>query len=338
MPKHDRGRDRLPPTGLDWRGYVEAVGTDCESLDALADELIRRGAADTEIPADPQSVHDGLRQLAERGHQPGGEVGQWMLRVFGVPASVERWASWMGQFHSRFSDLPTSLRMEQLSLWDRPPISESRVAAWIHVGMASVHLQMRDLDACGRRLDLAGRAAGQAGPSAAIEVALLATKIASDGGDRERASQLMDQVEIVLADPGVDAMDRVAYYARLVGHRADHLTRPREGEPPNVEGARALYESIPANTALPFALFRRCNGLAYCAWKRGDATAGAALARLAADHAGDGGLVRLRVKALGLLSHMVDEPEATEVRNRAAHLTRMLEDEGLVHGAARSWG
>jgi hypothetical protein len=58
------------------------------------------------------------------------------------------------------------LRLAQLRLWDRPPISESRVAAWIHVGLASVLHRRDDLEGCRARLELATRAAARAGAAA----------------------------------------------------------------------------------------------------------------------------------------------------------------------------
>ena len=49
--------------------------------------------------------------------------------------------------------------------------------------------------------------------------------------------------------------------------------------PDELAQAQRLLGSIPDDTSLPYAQFRRCNGLAHCAAKLGDAVAGAALER-----------------------------------------------------------
>ena len=99
---------------------------------------------------------------------------------------------------------------------------------------------------------------------------------------------------------------------------------------PDLPGARALFERIADDPAIPFVCFRRANGLAYCAWKLGDAEAGIELAQRAAEHAGDGGLVRFRVMALALLVRMLPEPQASAVRERAERLARLIDDDDLV--------
>jgi hypothetical protein len=65
-------------------------------------------------------------------------------------------------------------------------------------------------------------------------------------------------------------------------------------------------------------------------WKLGDAEEGARLARLAAEHAGDGGFVRFQIMALNLLSRMVPPDEAEQINLRAERLARQLEDEDLL--------
>src|SRR5690606_12396414 len=112
------------------------------------------------------------------------------------------------------------------------------------------------------------------------------------------ACRALERAEQAMSLPGVGRADRLSYRARVLGQRAYFLTRPRAGERVDLEGARALFEAIEEDPAVPFASFRRANGLAYCAWKLGDPVLDAHFARSAADHAGDAGLVRFRVMAV----------------------------------------
>jgi MalT-like TPR region len=316
--------------GLTWEAYVDHFVGEIGSWTALADELIRRASGSADPPVDLQSVEKGLRRLAQREHRAGGQYGRWMLRFFGVPTAVEDWARWLAQYHSRFADLPTSLRLEQLRLWDRPPVSESRIAPWIHVGLASVFHRMADLESCRRRLRLASGGAERAGAAATIEIKLLMARIATDESCRDEADQLFDQAEALLADNSITRDDKLCYRARLLGQRAYHLTKPPPGMDEDLRGALALFQQIEEDPALPFVSFRRCAGLAYCTWKLGDPEGGMRLARLAADHAGDGGFVRFRIMALNLLSGMLPRDEAREINARATRLAKQLEDEDLV--------
>jgi hypothetical protein len=195
--------------------------------------------------------------------------------------------------------------------------------------MASVLHRLGDLEGCRARLHLAQGAAGRAGVSAAIEIDLLAARLATDD-DRPRAEALFASIDAALADPALERGDRLCYRARLLCQRAYHLTKPVEGTSADLEGAVALFEDIEEDPSLPFVSFRRCAGLAYCRWKLGDAAEGARLARLAAEHAGDAGLVRFRIMALNLLTRMVPAGEAVAVNARAERLARQLEDEDLL--------
>ena len=315
-----------------------ALVEDAGGWAALTDELLRRSRGTEGVSSDPQVVEKGLRRLAKRGQKSGGQYGRWVLRFFGVPSPVSRWAEWMGQFHSRFADLPSSLRFEQLSLWDRPPITESRLAAWVHVGLASVLLRMQLSEDAKRRLALAAASAAQAGTACRIEVALLQAKAATDAGAREDARALFEKVDAWLDSPELSEETRACYHARLVGQRAYHLTRALPGTAPDIAGALALFEQIPDAPFIPFVAFRKCNGLAYCHWQQGDFTAGQRFARLAEQHAGDGGFVRFRIMALNLLARMLPEPEATSVRARAELLSKLVEDEDLLRRVRVRWG
>ncbi len=313
-------------TGIRWDAlvthHVEALG----GWVPLVDELERRlRLAGIEPPAHDAALK-GLRRLTTREQGAGGQYGRWLLRCFGVPATVEEQLAFVAQYHSRFADLPTSLRRDQLRLWDRPPISESRQVAWVHVGLASVHHRRRELDLMRERL--AAARALDAGPLAAMESALLAARVASDEGDPDQAASLMDEVAGQLED----APAHLPYLARLQGQRAFQLTRASD-EPGRYAAARALFEAIPAASGVPFVDYRRTAGLAYCTWKEGDAEGAAKLARAALDHAGDGGFVRFRVMALNLLARIVGGGEARALRRRAERLARSIEDAHLTEVA-----
>jgi hypothetical protein len=328
--------DDPAPIGLTWRVYVERLAERAGGWTALAEELARAAGGSAELPDDLMSIEKGLRRLARRGNEPGGQYGRWLLRHLGVPEDIERWARWLAQYHRRFTDLPLSLRLEQLRLWDRPPFAESRLAAWTHVGLASVHMRRREETLGRERLDRAREAAPRAGAAAVAEVALLDAYVATNDGDRSRAETLLDDARVAIEGGVDDAEDRACLRARLAAQRAYHLTKPMPGGAADVAGAEALFRAIEDAPALPFVAFRKDNGLAYCAWKLGDRERGLALARRAADHAGDGGFVRFRILALNLIGRMLDEgAERDAVRARAARLARSIEDEEMLAAALR---
>lgn len=328
-PGHDPGQ------ALDWGALVDHYKREAGSWPALADELVRRASGVVDVPSDPASVEKGLRRLAKREHKPGGDYGRWMLRFFGVPPDSERWVRWITQYHSRFADLPSSLRLDSLRRWDRPPISESRLAPWIDVGMASVLNRMGDDDGCRKRLAQAAAGASKAGTACELEVRLFQAFFATNEGRRAESEVWFDECEAKLSDPSLSREDRLCYEARLLVQRAYHLTKPISGAQ-DLHGALALHERISDDEDLPFVRFRRACGLAYCHWQLGDVDRGIALARLAARHAGDGGLVRFRVMALNLLSRMAPPEEAADARERAKRLARLLEDEPLAHRVSGS--
>ncbi len=337
MPGHESGHAASPPVGFSWEAYVLAFVDQHGGWAALCDELLRRAVGADDFPSDPQVVDKGLRRLSKRGNKTGGQYGRWMIRYFGIPSSLSQWAQWMGQLHSRFSDLPSSLRFEQLSLWDRPPVTESRLAPWIHVGMAYVLLRMQENEDAQRRLGMAERGAEQAGAACRMEVALLRAKLFTDEGRRSESEALFDAVQRWLESEELSTEERRCYHARLVGQRAFHLTRPTPGQPEDLRGALTLFESIADEPFLPFVAFRKCNGLAYCQWKLGSPELGQHWARLAEQHAGDGGFVRFRIMALNLLSRMLGETDGGPVRARAERLARLLEDEDLLRRVRARW-
>lgn len=315
----------LPPAGLTWAEYIARWVGDRGGWVALADELIHR-AESVDIAGDALTVERGLRRLARRHHKPGGQYGRWMLRFFGFMTPIEQWVKWLGADHTRFSDLPSGLRLEQLALWNRPPIAESPLAAWIHVGIASAHHSRLDTTACDEWLQRAERGAHAAGLAAEIEVALVRAQLESTAGDHAAAARRHRAIEPRLAN--MPAAESLAYRARLAHQQAELCTRPVNGEP-DLERARAHYESIPDST-IPFVSFRKAVGLAYCAWKLGDVPNAIQLAQHAVDDAGDGGLVRMRVLALNMLSRVIGAEQAVMVNERARRMAVALEDEDLI--------
>ena len=317
-----------PPMGLDWRNLVEHAITTHGGWAATADELVRRIRLGGQEPPDLATIEKGLRRLATRKNRSGGQYGRWFLRHLGIPFDVNAHLRWLGQYHSRWNDLPSSLRLEHMRLWDRPPTSESNLVVWVHIGFASVHLRRRETESCRLRLDAARNAYPSADPIAQLEMDLLTARVAMDEHRRDKAVHLLDQV-----DQRLDARnpEHICYRARVNAQRAYLLTRPARGEREDLDGALQLFLQIPDDSAIPFVDYRRTAGLAYCAWRGGDVAEGQRLARTAAQHAGDGGFIRFRVMALNLLSKMVDREDAALLRVRARRLAESIEDIHLTH-------
>lgn len=320
------------PASLTWGEYIRQWTDDRGGWTQLANELVDRAAASTEVPEDAQSVERGLRRLATRGHKPGGQYGRWMLRYFGFVAAVDELVKWMGQYHTRFADLPCGFRLEHLTLWNRPPIAESRVAVWIHIGIAHAHLSRRERPECEHWLASAERLARHAGPAAEIECHLLHAQLAaeSDLGVARAHFAAID-----LSHPDLAILDERVYRARLADQRAHVLTRPFVGVTPDFHAARAEYEAIDETPYQPFVSFRRAVGLAFCAWKLDERAAAVELATRAVEHAGDGGLLRMRVNGLNMLSRVLDGPGAQTSHERAARIAAQLEDEELMSRVAQ---
>jgi len=326
--------DQLP-AAFTWAEYVGRWATDHGGWTQLADALIRRAGDAVEIAQDPQTVERGLRRLARRAHQSGGQYGRWMLRFFGLLSPVEDLVKWMGQYHTRFSDLPAGLRLEHLTLWNRPPVAESPSACWLLAGIAHVHASRADLAACDHTLQLAERLAPRAGTAAEIEVGLVRAQLETDAGDRSAAQHRIRQLEHQLEDGALQPADDRAYRARLQHLRAVHHTRPFAGELVDLREAHALYAAIDEHPYVPFVSARKYAGLAYCAWQLGDLGEAVRLAERAVEHAGDGGLVRMRVMALNMLSRTLHGERAASVNERARRMAMLLEDEDLLDRVAR---
>ncbi len=326
--------NELPPAGLTWAEYIARWVDDCGGWLPLADQLIHRAGDAVEMPPDPQTVERGLRRLSRREHQDGGQYGRWMLRFFGFTSPIEKWVKWLGTGHTRFSDLPSSLRLEQLRLWNRAPIADSPLACWILVGIASAHHSRMDFAACEHWLERAERLAPAAGPVAEIETALLRAQLEIANGERDAARKRHGMIEGCLAVSELALDDKLPFIARLVYQRGSLYARPGAGVEPDFVRARDRYAAIPDST-IPFVSFHKSVGLAYCAWKLGELDTAARLARRAIDDAGDGGLVRMRVMALNMLSRILDGDEATAVNDRARRMATALEDEDLLRRVAQ---
>ncbi|WP_117208357.1 tetratricopeptide repeat protein [Allorhizocola rhizosphaerae] len=298
--------DLTDPLGCTWGRYVQRLADEHGGWTALTHLLMRRAGPSAGLPEDPGSVERGLRRLRSRGNAPGGQYGQWLLEHFGVPRPLDETARWMGQYHSRFSDLPLSMCEAQLRLWDRPPISESPAACWIRLGLASIAMRRGDIDTARLRL----HDVGELPPAARIEADLLHARL----GDREALSRARAQIAVLPRDT-----DRDCYHARWADQRAYQLARDAR----YAAGAR-FYRSIDPDSPAAFALFRRHHGLAYCHWKLGDPDRAAEHAEAALDHAGDAGLLRLRVMALRLLAH-IRPGEAARFAQRADRIAQELE-------------
>ena len=315
------------PTGFAWRELVEQHVGEHGGWSGLGDELVRRIRLGGQEPPELTTVIKGLRRLAARANGTGGQYGAWLLRHFGLPLDVHNQLKWLAQYHGRFADLPTSIREEHLRKWDRPPISESRYAAWVHIGLASVHHRRQERQLCLHRLDAARRCGASAGALASLEALLLEARVASDDRDTPRSTALLTAAERLVDDQDPE---HLPYRARLNGQRAYLLSR--EGD---LEAAESLFVQLPEASGIPFVEYRRTAGLAYHAWRSGDSNRGQELARLAAEHAADGGYVRFRVMALNLLARMVGREDAARIREHAARLARSIGDLHLEEVARR---
>lgn len=315
-----------PPLSFTWSDLVERLAAERGSLSALArslQEAAPRGAA---LSDDPATIERGLRRLRGRGSLEADKYGRLLLRVFGMPETVADWARRLGQYHSPLSDLPVPLRRDQLRLWDRPPISASPLAAWIHIGLASVARREQQPADMHHRLALAGLVSRHAPPAAELERLLFVARLSDD------PDAVLDETATRLEEAALSEDERACYTARLLDQRAYRAARAPGG---GIDAAAALYARIPAGGP-PFAAFRRAHGLAWCAYRRKQADAALALAREAEMHAGDGGLLRMRWMALTMQAHILAPgPEADALWVRAERIARTLADASLLARSQR---
>lgn len=305
--------------GFSWSDLVAALVAEHGTLTQVAWKLIEFASGD-----DVASVERALRRLRTKGQGSGGAWGQRVLRVFGPPATVESRLRWMGLYHSPFTDLPLALCLDQLRLWDRPPISESRARVWIQLGYATCALRQRRLDEAARHCALAR--AGELADEARVELALVEAFIASrDGGD---VSALLDAAERALVTT-IEPGDAACFRARIADQRAYQLNRAQA----HAE-ALAIYDALPPDDVHPFASYRRDAGRAYGLHQLGRPEEARVLAQRAIQHAGDGGYTRLRAMGLLVLAKVADAPEAIS-RARAIAL-RLGDDELLARVERRA--
>jgi hypothetical protein len=315
--------DDTTPVGFTWGDYVDGLVSQMGSLTAVAERL----AATRAYEDDVGSIERALRRLRARGLRPGGKWGQALLTSFGLPEGVQARLRWMAAYHSRFSDLPVALCEDLVRLWDHPPTTERRESrAWLALARASLALRRNDFQAA---TELLLRASGDLGALAPMEAqieALLVRAFVASKLEPARVPELLAQVEPKLASVQ-SADDRACLHVRWIDQCAYDLNKGREA-PPNPAAAEALYRLVPHAGAPVFVLCRRANGLAYARWKQGHVEEAAGLAREAARHAGDGGHVRLRVMALGLLARI--DPREAPSHERALEMSQRLEDELLL--------
>jgi hypothetical protein len=309
---------------FDWGAYVAGLVEAHGSLAAAAERLATaRGYRES-----AESVERGLRRLRARGGLPGGAWGRRALAVFGLPSGVEARVRWMGQYHTRFTDLPRSLCLELLRSWDRPPVSDSPARVWIQLGLTGVSLRVRAREQAADHLSQAILAAPRAPAAARAELALVRAYVDDRAAPEAAAGHLVEAAGL-LEDPSLEPADRACLRARWVDQRAYRLNKPRRGEAADHEAALALYASLPARDAPPFALCRRENGMGWSQLMLGRREAAVAHARASIQHAGDGGSLRLRGMALNLLARALGGDEGEAARRRALAIAARLEDEEL---------
>lgn len=294
------------------------------SLSAVAERLsAHRGYVD-----DAGSVERALRRLRTRGQQDGGTWGARALSAFGLPGAVDARTRWMGAYHSRFTDLPVPLCQDLVRLWDRPPVSEAPASrVWLALAHASCALRLAARDRAAVHLRRARAERRHAPPGARAEL-LLAEAFVASREDVTRVPGLLAEVEPLLSTD-MPAEDRACLHARWIDQLAYERNKARGERGPDHAGAEALYRTIPVAGAPSFALCRRANGLAYARWKQGHRDEGAALAREACRHAGDGGHLRLRAMALSMLGRIVGGAEGEDAKRRAIAIAAGLDDEAL---------
>jgi len=318
-PGQKAGHGAAEGSGLDWGRYVAELVVVQGSLAAVAEAL----AASRGHKESVESIARALRRLRQKGHDAGGVWGQRCLKRFGLPGSVASRIRWMGQYHSRFTDLPAEICAELLRPWDRPPVSESRAWVWVALGWTSLALRRRDREAARVHLGAALALGPRAGATAAAECGLVAAFI--DGP--HAVGPHLDRVAHLLDDPSISAHDRACLHARLVDQQAYPLNRPEKGGAPNHEAALRLYESLP-DDAPPFARCRKANGMAWTLHKLGRREAAVHWARRSVQDAGDAGSLRMRAMALNALAALQPPHEAQQTRRRRDQIHSYLRGSG----------
>jgi hypothetical protein len=314
-----RSGQKSGQAGFGWAEYLDELVREHGSLTAVALKV----ALASRDGADASTVERGLRRLRKLTGE-GGAYGRSVLKRFGLPRTIVKRARWMGLYHSRFADLPISFCLDQLRLWDRPPVAESPARAYLALGFAHCAIRRRDLEDAKRSLEMAERAS-RADPVALCEGFLARAYVAANERDVAGAKELLARARELAR--GADTADEApSFRARTYDQLAYLVLR---SEAPDLKAASKLYESIDA-IGPAFALCKRSNGLGYVAWRAGDRAAAAAHARIAVTTAGDAGLLRQRAISLSLLARVADAEEAKSAAARARDLAAAIEDLDLL--------
>lgn len=337
-PGHDPGHETASSSenavdpGFSWGDHVAWLVDKFGSLAAVAEKL----SALRGYKEDVATIERALRRLRSRGQLDGGSWGARLLAAFGLPGAVDARARWMGAYHSRFTDLPLPVCRDLVRLWDRPPISDAPASRiWLALAHATCALRGNEHDAAADHLQRARASFAKAPPEARAEVLLVEAYMASRS-EMLRVPAMLVQVEELLGE-AMPPLDKACLYARWIDQRAYEKNRSAPGKTPDHAGAEALYRTIDERNAPAFTLCRRANGLAYALWKQGLSEEAAAFARRAAEHAGDGGHLRLRAMALNMLARIVGGPESEQARARATAIAASLDDEALQMRFERGW-
>ncbi|WP_163992756.1 hypothetical protein [Pyxidicoccus caerfyrddinensis] len=319
-----RATETQAPVGYTWADYVEALVVEYGTLAAVAWKLVERGLSE-----DVTSVERALRRLRGRGQRDGGLIGQRVLRVFGVPETVEALARWMGTYHSPFGDLPVQLCVDQLRLWERPPLSESKARVWILLGLAGVALRRRAFDEAQPLLEAAAALTDL--PAARIEhhlaTSYLLTRLEVNAKRAEAAARPHLESARSILDASraeLDPAEAACFQARLVDHEAFDANRRGDSA-----RALALYRSLSTKDVHPFASYRRDAGVAFGLHRQGARDEALRMAQRACEHAGDGGYVRLRVMGLLMVARIQGAPDHEGTLARAAAIAKRLADPEL---------
>ncbi|MFO0723800.1 MAG: hypothetical protein U1E65_08470 [Myxococcota bacterium] len=312
-----------------WAEYIDGLIAEHGTLAALADRL----AALRAYQEDVESVSRALRRLRTRGTEAGGVWGDRVLRAFGLPQPVDDRLRFMGQYHSRFVDLPLPLGIDLVQLWDRPPTNQSKPGrTWLSLAWATIELRARRFEEARAHLRTVSTLA-PLDPAAEVELCL-ALGVLDTRGQAQLEAPSLAQIPALLAQiPAGPDHDCLA--ARYVGQRSHALNHRGE-----IDRALELHLALPDTPRThPFARSRRANGIAYGLHRRGEIEAALREARRAASYAGDAGHVRLRAMALLMISRIgKGSPEAEEARARAGAIAEMLAEPTLrsrVEAAAR---
>ncbi len=334
--------NEVPPLAMGWAEVVDGLARQFGGIGELAKQLQLCAPKEAKIPTDTTTIERGLRRLKRLEHTQGNKYGRWLLRCFGLPISLRRWAKEMGQYHSRWHDLPAADRWEQLQLWNRPPLSESREGIWIQLGLASLAYRMGDMEQLTRYLTLAALLSPHAEPSAIIELLLFKARLAGDQKNIQTARDYLEEAARILklespsSHPN-DPTDTLCYSARILDQLAYLASHPPHNNPNAIHDALHLYNQISCETFCPFAAFRRHWGRAWCLWRLGDLPSAEHEGFLALESAGDGGYLRLRIMALKLLAHIITktDPRRTAFLNRALSIATQLKDTQLIESLSK---